>query len=87
MKLVVVAVLAGLCAFASAVELVLSRHQARQLFVELQSLRESRLELDREWGRLLLEQATWATQARVEELARGSLNMLSPAPGHVIELR
>ena len=38
MKTLMVAVIAGLITFASAVELVLCRHQSRRLFVELQSL-------------------------------------------------
>ena len=86
MKLVAVAVLAGLCAFASAVELVLNRHASRKLFVELQALRETHQRLNEEWGQLLLEQATWATHARVESVAREQLGMVTPRPLQVVEL-
>ena len=62
MKSLVVAIIVGLCTFASAVELVLCRHQSRRLFVELQSLHEVKQGLDQEWGQLLLEQATWGAE-------------------------
>ena len=87
MKLLLVALLAGSCAFSSAVELVLSRHASRTLFVELQSLRETRQALEREWGQLLLEQATWATHIRVETMARDSLGMTARTPDLVVELQ
>ena len=87
MKTVLVAVLAGLMTFASAVELVLSRHQSRRLFVELQSLHEVKQGLDQEWGQLLLEQATWGAELRVEQIANDKLGMVVPAPGQVVELQ
>lgn len=83
------AVLAVLLAaiFASALELVLSRYEARRLFVELQELRKQQDELDREWGRLLLEQGTWGTHGRVEEIARSKLQMTVPGPDRVYRVR
>ena len=87
MKTLVVAVLAGLMTFASAVELVLSRHQSRRLFVELQSLHEVKQGLDQEWGQLLLEQATWGAELRVEQIANDKLGMVVPALGQVVELQ
>lgn len=87
MKLVIVALLAGACTFASAVELVLNRHASRKLFVELQTLRDTKQDLQQEWGQLLLEQATWARHSRVEEIARDSLGMVSPGSSRRVELR
>ncbi len=87
MKMMAIALLAGVCAFASAVELVLNRHDSRRLFVELQTLRLTKQELDQQWGQLLLEQATWATHARVEEIAHDALGMVSPRAARVVELR
>lgn len=87
MKTLVVAVLAGLMTFASAVELVLSRHQSRRLFVELQSLHEVKQGLDQEWGQLLLEQATWGAELRVEQIANDKLGMVVPSLGQVVELQ
>lgn len=87
MKTLFVALFVGLFTFASAVELVLYRHQSRRLFVELQSLRQSKLGLDQEWGQLLLEQATWGAEIRVEQIAAQKLGMLVPAQNQVMELK
>lgn len=87
MKTVLIAACVGLLAFASAVELVLHRHHSRKLFVELQELRKLHQGLDQEWGQLLLEQATWATHVRVEEVAGQQLGMVSPGPQQIVELR
>lgn len=67
--------------FFSALEIVLSRHESRKLFVELQDLRKQKNDLNLEWGQLLLEQATWGTHGRIEEIAREQLDMIAPKPG------
>ncbi|MEM7542005.1 MAG: cell division protein FtsL [Pseudomonadota bacterium] len=64
-------------AFASSIQLVVNRHEARSLFVQLQTLRAEEAEINREWGQLLLEQATWGTQGRVETIAREQLSMIT----------
>lgn len=87
MKMLLVAIFTGLFTCASAVELVLCRHQSRRLFVELQSLHEVKQGLDQEWGQLLLEQATWGAELRVEQIANEQLSMVVPAPGQVVELQ
>ena len=66
--------------FVSALETVIARHQARKLFVEIQSLEKVRDHLHEEWSRLLLEQSTWATDVRIEMLSRSRLDMKTPAP-------
>ena len=87
MKTFLLAVVIGLFTFASAVELVLYRHQSRHLFVELQSLRQARLGLDQEWGQLLLEQATWGAEICVEQIAVEKLGMLVPGPRQIMEMK
>lgn len=64
--------------FASAFGVVMSRHEARKLFVEIQALEKTRDNLNEEWTRLLLEQSTWATDVRVETIARNELDMRPP---------
>lgn len=64
--------------FLSALQVVVHRHQARRTFVEVQALERERDRLNEEWGRLQLEQSTWATDVRVEEIARTRLQMLEP---------
>jgi cell division protein FtsL len=63
---------------------VLARHQSRKLFVELQALEQQRDAMNDEWGQLLLEQATWGTHGRVEDIARTKLGMMVPSTGTVI---
>lgn len=70
--------------FVSAMGVVYSQHQARKFFVELQMLRSERDELNVDWGRLQLEQSTWATHSRVEMIARNKLGMKIPSPSAVI---
>ena len=36
------------------------------------------MQLDEEWGRLLLEQSTWASPDRVQSLAEDKLKMKAP---------
>ncbi len=64
--------------FISALEVVMSRHEARKLFVEIQMLEKTRDDLNEEWTRLLLEQSTWATDVRIEAIARNEMGMKPP---------
>ncbi len=64
--------------FISAVEVVIARHETRKLFVEIQSLEKIRDQLNEEWGRLQLEQSTWATDDRIEIFAQSELKMKTP---------
>lgn len=63
----------------SAIGAVYSRHEARRLFHELQLLNKQRDELDVQWGRLQIEQSTWATHGRIEKIARDDLDMTIPS--------
>ncbi|WP_372863533.1 cell division protein FtsL [Spongiibacter sp.] len=62
----------------SALALIQSSHRSRKLFSELQDLRREAMQLDEEWGRLLLEQSTWASPDRVQSLAEDKLEMKAP---------
>ncbi|HXF67165.1 MAG TPA: cell division protein FtsL [Burkholderiales bacterium] len=68
---------------ACALALVTSQHEARKLYVELQKEQEIARELEVEWGRLQLEQSTWATHARIEKLAVQALGMRLPPASRV----
>ena len=68
----------------SAVAVVYAKHQSRKLFVALQGLEAERDEMNIEWGQLQLEQSTWATHGRVEELAREQLKMTTPVQDAVV---
>lgn len=57
---------------------VSNRHQARQLFVEVQTLEKERDRLNSDWSRLKLEQSTQLHQLRIEQRAREGLKMRKP---------
>jgi cell division protein FtsL len=58
--------------------LIQSTHQCRQLYARLQELEAARWYLDEEYSRLLLEQSTWASPYRVEQVAGRDLHMAPP---------
>ncbi len=68
----------------SAVGVVYSKHQTRQLFVDVQRLEAERDRMNVDWGRLQLEQSTLATQARIESIAHGKLAMNIPPQDSVV---
>ena len=71
-------VLLGLAVLGSSLGVVYSKQEARNRFDDLQRLIRERDELDIEWGQLQLEQSTWATNGRVESVARDDLHMVIP---------
>lgn len=68
----------------SALQVVVAQHRARKYFVELQELEQKQDRLNEEWGRLQLEQSTWATDDRVEKIARTELNMTDPDTNSIV---
>ncbi len=70
--------------FVSAVSVVYVKHYNRKLFVELQQLEKQRDNMEVEWGKLQLEQNTWATHVRIERIAREQLQMITPQNKDVI---
>lgn len=76
-----------LAVMTSAIAVVWARHQGRVSFVELTHLQNQRDALNVQYGRLELEQATWAAPGRVEQIARSQLGMIDPAPGEVELIR
>jgi cell division protein FtsL len=72
--------------FISALQVVIARHETRRLFVELQALERTRDKLNEEWGKLQLEQSTWAINDRIETFARTKLSMKMPERSSVVLL-
>jgi cell division protein FtsL len=64
---------------ASGAWVVRAKHEARRLFAELQELEREQDRLQIDWGRLQIEQSTWATHARIESLARERLALEEPS--------
>jgi cell division protein FtsL len=82
----VVLTLLVLAGVASAVGVVYTRHRHRVAFIELSALERARDELNIEFGRLQLEQATWAETNRIDQLARTQLGMKFPEGADVVVL-
>lgn len=55
-----------------------STHTCRALYAKLQVLESQQWYLQEDYGRLVLEQSTWASHHRVEKVARGDLGMQAP---------
>ena len=72
---------------ATALLVVRNRHQHRQAFSELTRLEKARDELNIEYGRLQLEQATWAESNRVDQVARLRLGMAFPRTEDTVVVR
>lgn len=80
--------LLALCAvLASCIGIVDARQDARRLFAEISRLESSRDELNIEYGRLQLEQATWVESNRLESVARGQLGMVFPTASETVVIR
>lgn len=71
----------------SAVAVVYSKHESRKLFVQLQGLEREKDRMDIEWGRMQLEQSTWATHAKIEKIASTRLEMQIPGADSVVIIR
>ena len=70
----------------SSVWVIKTKHESRQLFIEFESLNRERDRLQVDWGRLQLEQSTWAAHLRIESLAQEQLNLSRPLPNEIIVL-
>nr|VFJ88378.1 MAG: cell division protein FtsL [Candidatus Kentron sp. LFY]VFJ93434.1 MAG: cell division protein FtsL [Candidatus Kentron sp. LFY]VFK18478.1 MAG: cell division protein FtsL [Candidatus Kentron sp. LFY] len=69
---------------ASSVGVVYVKHVGRALFIELQRLERKRDAMEVEWGKLSLEQSTWATHDRIERIAKEQLHLIIPPMDSVI---
>ena len=63
---------------------ITSQHQARQLFIDVESQMEAAKKLEDEWTQLQLEQGTWATNKRIESVASRQLGMRLPDPSRTL---
>jgi 16S rRNA (cytosine1402-N4)-methyltransferase len=80
-------VLLLLVVIACALGVVTSQHRARKLFTELETEQATGRKLATEHSQLQLEQGTWATHARVEQVATKRLGMRPPDGGNTVVLK
>lgn len=78
MRRYLVHIILSFAVLGSALGVVYSKHESRRLFVSLQNLEGERDAMNIDWGRLQLEQSTWATHARVATTAEKKLGMKVP---------
>ena len=74
----------GISVLGTGVAVVYARQQHRQAYVQLTRLQKQRDELNIEFSRLQLEQATWAETNRIEQVASERLGMSFPATPELI---
>ncbi|MDY0006591.1 MAG: cell division protein FtsL [Spongiibacteraceae bacterium] len=72
-----------LAVLASSLAVVQVTHHARQLFSLSEQLEQQTRTLEEDWERLLLERGTWASQERIERVARQQLQMKTPPPDQI----
>ncbi|RSE91123.1 cell division protein FtsL [Achromobacter aegrifaciens] len=70
----------------SAISLVTSRYQSRQLFIALGRDQAQARDLETNWRRLQLDRAELARNARVDAIARDGLKMISIVPDRTLYL-
>jgi cell division protein FtsL len=80
----VIVLLLLMAVIGSALGVVYAREQNRRLFVDYTQLIKEHDDLNVEFSRLELEQATWAETNRIEQVARGQLGMLSPGAANTV---
>lgn len=76
-----------LIALTSALAVVSVNHRGRKIFNDLENEQQRMRALEVEWGQLQLEQSTWATHARIEQIARDKLGMRPPVRGQIVTVQ
>jgi len=70
-----------------ALSLVNAQYQHRELFIQLEAAKSQARQLDVDWAQLQLDQSTYATHARVEQIARRDLHMIPVTPDRTLYLK
>ena len=68
----------------SGIAVVYARQEHRQAYVQLTRLVRERDEINIEFSRLQLEQATWAEANRIEQVATQRIGMVFPASAELV---
>tara|TARA_B100000614_G_scaffold234817_1_gene231081 strand:+ start:309 stop:587 length:279 start_codon:yes stop_codon:yes gene_type:complete len=62
----------------SAISMIFIKHESRELFIELEGLKQARDELNIQWSELKSLENRWANPVRIEQLAKENLEMQKP---------
>jgi len=71
----------------SGIAVVFARQEHRQAYVQLTRLVRERDEINIEFSRLQLEQATWAETNRIEQVATERLGMTFPQASELVVIK
>ena len=71
----------------SAIAVIYSKYQSRQLFIEIQNKEKQLDDYEVEWGRLQLEITTLTEENRVEIEARNRLMLTLPAQTEIVYIK
>ena len=58
--------------------MIFIKHESRELFIELEGLKQARDELNIQWSELKSQENRWANPFRIEQLAKENLEMHKP---------
>ena len=58
--------------------MVFIKHESRELFIELEGLKQARDELNIQWSELKSLENRWANPVRIEQIAKENLEMHKP---------
>ncbi|MCK9607731.1 MAG: cell division protein FtsL [Methylomonas sp.] len=71
----------------SAIAVIYSKYQSRQLFIEIQKKEKQLDDYEVEWGRLQLELTTLTEENRIEIEARKRLMLTLPAQNKIVYIK
>jgi cell division protein FtsL len=71
----------------SGLSVVLTTHENRFAFNELQVLKDQANKLEVEWGQLLIEQSTFGVEGKIEQKAVDDLQMHIPELSNIVMVR
>ena len=74
----------AMCVVASGIWIVGVEHRSRQLFMQTEALNRELDRLQTDWGRLQIEQGTYATHSRIEALVRQRLQLTEPSGDQLV---
>ncbi|WP_423063058.1 cell division protein FtsL [Candidiatus Paracoxiella cheracis] len=68
----------------SALGVIYMKDLNRRLFIQYQALQAEKAQSLIQWGKLLLEQSTWSTQLRIQQIAQKQLGMIVPSAKDIV---
>jgi cell division protein FtsL len=77
-KRLLMIIVLGLAVFISGLMVVYSRDLNRRLYIDVQTEQNIQQKQNVQYSQLLLEQGTWSSQSRIEQIATNQLQMQIP---------